>query len=356
MEAQHGAHVAFDLFLVVGVDEEGERRAVGAGGRFDHMRHVLLAAGLIEEFELLAGELGVLLQVKVASVGNPLKLRPADREEVLDVAGAARIVAQLILLVDAKLEVVGADSKIGVPAEPLVAPELEPLVGLGRGYEELHLHLFKLARAEDEVAGRNLVAERLADLGNSERRLLARELQHVLEVDEDALRSLGAQIGGRAGILQRADRRLEHQVELACLRQLAVGAFAGVLRGLIWAVQLVEVIGAEALAAVLAVNHRVAEAADVTARLPDARVLEDRRVESDHVIALRQQRTPPFAFDVGLQQHTVMAEVVGRAEAAVNLRGGEDEAAPLAERDDLVHCHCVFSHCPMLRGRRAAML
>ena len=40
-----------------------------------------------------------------------------------------------------------------------------------------------------------------------------------------------------------------------------------------------------------------------------------------------------------------MAVVVGRAEAAVDLRGREDEAAPPAERDDLVHRH---------DGRRAA--
>jgi hypothetical protein len=34
-----------------------------------------------------------------------------------------------------------------------------------------------------------------------------------------------------------------------------------------------------------------------------------------------------------------VAVVVGRADAAVDLRGGEDEAAPLAQRDDLVHRH-----------------
>ena len=44
-------------------------------------------------------------------------------------------------------------------------------------HEELHLHLLELARAEDEVAGGDLVAEGLADLGDAERRLLARELR-----------------------------------------------------------------------------------------------------------------------------------------------------------------------------------
>ena len=53
-------------------------------------------------------------------------------------------------------------------------PVLVPLlVGAGLD-EELHLHLLELAGAEDEVARRDLVAERLADLADAERRLLAR--------------------------------------------------------------------------------------------------------------------------------------------------------------------------------------
>src|SRR3712207_8568804 len=45
----------------------------------------------------------------------------------------------------------------------------------------------------------------------------------------------------------------------------------------------------------------------------------------------------PLALHVALEQHAVVAEVVGRAEAPVDLRAREDEAAPLAQRDDLVH-------------------
>ena len=43
VQLQHRALLARDLLLVVGVDEEGERRAVGAGGRLDHVRDVALA-------------------------------------------------------------------------------------------------------------------------------------------------------------------------------------------------------------------------------------------------------------------------------------------------------------------------
>src|SRR6476659_7679093 len=66
-------------------------------------------------------------------------------------------------------------------------------------------------------------------------------------------------------------------------------------------------------------------------------MLKDRRVERNDVVAFLQHRPPPLGFDVVLQQHAVVAVVVGRAKPAVNLRGGEDEAAPFAERDDLLH-------------------
>src|SRR5439155_18823901 len=102
--------------------------------------------------------------------------------------------------------------------------------------------------AEDEVARRYLVAERLAHLRDPERRLLARELQNVLEVDEDALRRLRAQVGDRAGLLHGADRGLEHQVEFARLRQIALVSFARVLGRFEPALKFVEVVGAKALA------------------------------------------------------------------------------------------------------------
>ena len=161
-------------------------------------------------------------QVEVAAVGDPLELGPAHREQVLDVGGRARVVRELVGAVLAQPQVVGADPELRVPAHPLVHPVLGATSSavVGRD-EELHLHLLELARAEDEVAGRDLVAERLADLGDAERRLLARELEHVLEVDEDALRGLRAQVDLGARLLDRAHVGLEHQVELARLGELA---------------------------------------------------------------------------------------------------------------------------------------
>jgi hypothetical protein len=62
--------------------------------------------------------------------------------------------------------------------------------------EELDFHLLELARAEREVARRDLVAETLADLRDAERHADARAVDDVLEVDEDALRRFRPEEGG----------------------------------------------------------------------------------------------------------------------------------------------------------------
>ena len=122
-----------------------------------------------------------------------------------------------------------------------------------------------------KLPGRDLVPERLADLRDPERRLAPRELGDVLEVDEDPLRRLGPEVDVDAGLLHRADARLEHEVELPRLGQVAVGRLAGPLARPLSA-RLApgrEVVGAEALLAEPAVDERVAEAADVAGDLPD---------------------------------------------------------------------------------------
>ena len=227
---------------------------------------------------------------------------------------------ELVGVVRAQPQVVGPDAEVHVPALALREPVLEPSLGVGGRHEELHLHLLELARAEDEVAGRDLVAERLADLGDPERGLLARELQHVLEVDEDALCGLRAQIGGGARFLDRADRRLEHQVEVARLGQRALVAFAGVHRRFASALELLQMVRAEALPARAAVDERVGEAFEVARGLPHARMLEDRGVDRHDVVALLQHRAPPLVLDVRLEQHPVVPVVVRGAHASVDLR------------------------------------
>src|SRR5205085_8763095 len=112
----------------------------------------------------------------------------------------------LRMLADADLAL--ADPVTPVPAQALVDPVAVPALGLVRRDEELHLHLLELTDAEEEVARRDLVPERLADLRDPERRLPAGDLQDILEVDEDSLGRLRAQERARGGVLDGADVRL----------------------------------------------------------------------------------------------------------------------------------------------------
>src|SRR5439155_5359456 len=228
----------------------------------DHVRRVALAL-LADVLELRARVLGVLGEIEVAPVGDALELLPPDRIEVLDVARPARVVRALGLVVLADAQLAAAEAEVEVPLEPLLDPVPVPLLGLVRRHEVLHLHLLELAHAEEEVARGDLVAERLTDLRDAERRLAARYLEHVLEVDEDALCGLGPEVRSRAPVLHRAHLGLKHQVELARLGQIALGELAGPLARLAAAARVLEPVGAEAELAGAAVDERVAEAGDV---------------------------------------------------------------------------------------------
>jgi hypothetical protein len=63
----------------------------------------------------------------------------------------------------------------------------------------------------------------------------------------------------------------------------------------------VELVGVEAPLARPAIHHGVGEVVQVPARLPDAGVHQDRRVEPGHVAAAEYGVAPPQPFDVPLQ-------------------------------------------------------
>src|SRR4030066_80687 len=95
---------------------------------------------------------------------------PPPGEVVLAAAGGRRVVRQLIGAVGPEPQVLRVHPQLRVPPHPLRQPVLVPLGCLGRWAEELQLPLLELAGAEDELAGGDLVAEGLADLGDSEGR------------------------------------------------------------------------------------------------------------------------------------------------------------------------------------------
>src|SRR5262249_16718990 len=124
----------------------------------------------------------------------------------------------------------------------------------------------------------------------------------VLEVDEDALSSLRPEEGSGRVLTDRADVRLEHQVELSRLGEVAFAELAWMLRRAPPARALAELVGAVAELARPAVDERVGEPRDVAGRDPDLRVEDDRRVEADDVVALLDQRAAPLGLDVVVQQ------------------------------------------------------
>ena len=89
-------------------------------------------------------------------------------------AARLRVVRELVRLVRAHAQAVLGEAELAVERHALGEPVLEPLLALARVDEELELGLLELARAEREVARVDLVAERLADLRDPERDLLAR--------------------------------------------------------------------------------------------------------------------------------------------------------------------------------------
>src|SRR5258708_32062668 len=119
----------------------------------------------------------MVLKIEVRAVVNPLELVPPERKLVLDVVGVGGVVRQFVLSVLMPAHLLRPDPQALQPLEALGPPELEPFAFAARLHEELHFHLLELARAENEIARRDLVAKRLPDLRDAEGNLPARRLQ-----------------------------------------------------------------------------------------------------------------------------------------------------------------------------------
>ena len=87
----------------------------------------------------------------------------------------------------------------------------------------------------------------------------------------------------------------------------------------------------------LTVDERVGEIFDVARGLPGRRVMDDRGVEADNIVATVDKVLPPGLFDIILQLDAERAVVEEAVEAAVDIGGGEDEPAAFAQVDDGFH-------------------
>ena len=351
VEAEHGALLGDALgvgrlVLGVRVEQEHQHAPVGARGGLDDVGDVPLARVLLQVGEVLAGALLVLGEVVVGAVGDALELAPLRADEVepvLDVHRPGGVVRALLLRVLVQPEVVRVNAEAGPPVQALLNPVLVPVLVGARLDEELHLHLLELAGAEDEVARRDLVAKRLADLADAEGNLAPRGRQHVLVVDKDALRGLRPQVGQAGLVLDRAEVGAEQTVEVLGLGERAPVA-AVRARDVVQAARrdvavldlerLDQVVGPEPLVAGLALGQRVGERGDVAAGLPDLGGEDDRGVEADDVVALLHHVPPPLALDVVLQLHAERSVVPRGTQTTVDVTGRVDESTSLAQVDN----------------------
>ena len=268
-----------------------------------------------------------------------------------------------------ELEVLLLDAEAEKPILAEFLPIRKPLKVGARLAEELQLHLLELSDAEDEVSGSNLVTEGLADLTDAERHLHSRGSLHVQEIDEYALRRLGAEIQRADAVLGDALKGLEHQVELTNAREVRLAADGALdlvlldirlhfgvrprgdihLDAVLLIVVLDEVIRTVTRLAALAVHQGIGETAHVTRRDPHVGVHQDRAVETDVQVILGHELLPPSFLDIVFQLHAERAVVPSIRETAVDFAAGIYEAASLCESGEFVHSEFRHNMPPIYR-------
>ena len=137
----------------------------------------------------------------------------AERHLKLNITGSVSIVSELLVVVEAI--VFSTKTECLVPSHTRFLPLAEPFEFSAWFHEELHLHLFKFAHAEDELASYDFITESFTDLCNTERNLHATCLLHVEVVHENTLCGLRTEIDGRSTLRGRPHFGLKHEVELA---------------------------------------------------------------------------------------------------------------------------------------------
>ena len=354
-----------DILLVVSGAEEGQNDPVGAKRRLDDIGEIALVLDVVEIGQVLSGNRLMAAQVVVRPVCDAPELAPAEGEEILDIGRSLTVEGQFLGVVVPKAHFFFLDPEGLEPVAAEASPVLEPLEVAAGLAEELQLHLLELSGPEGEVSGRDLVPEGLSDLADAEGNLLAACPLYILEVYEDTLCRLGTEIYGILRILGHALEGLEHEVELADVREIvlaagragnvvvvdpldhlfigpAVGGSADIDAVFVGKV-LNELICPEALMAFLAVHQGVGKAAQVAGSLPGLGIHEDGAVDTHVVGRFRDEFLPPGALYIILELNADGPVIPGVRQPAVNLRARIYKAPVLAELDDFVHClfHCT---------------
>ena len=349
-----------DILLVISAAQECQRYTVGAQRRLDDIRKILPVLHIVKISHILAGHFLMSSQVIICSVRDAPKLAPAEREQELQVRGRLAVERKLFLLMIPGTHFIVLHAEGLQPVDAVLFPVCEPLQISIRLTEELELHLLELTRTECEVAGRDLISEGFADLGNAERHFLSGSSLDILEVYENTLRSLGTQINGILCVFRDALECLEHQVELTDVGKIMLAAGrAGDLMvpdeihhflrlpAIHGAFQLDaflsreifdQFVGTETLVAAAAVHQRIGKASKMSAGDPCLRVHKDGAVHAYVIGILLHEFLPPSAFYIILELHAQIAVIPCICKPAVNLGTGINKTSGLGQRYDLFHC------------------
>ncbi len=206
----------FHFLLKIGSRDHLEEHPVKADRCLHHIRHIrFIQIGIVIR-DLLARVFLMLRKVEIGTRMDPFHFLEPKREFIFHVHGSIGIMSQLFMNV--KTIVVVAKAKRPVPFHPDIPPGLKPSQLSAGFHEELHLHLLEFPHPEDELAGHDLIAERLADLGDPERDLHTPCFLNVQVVYENTLGRFGPEehLHGPVGSGTHLGR--EHQVELADFR------------------------------------------------------------------------------------------------------------------------------------------
>ena len=128
VQAQHGALLAADLVLVVGLAQQREHGPAEAGGGLDHVREVALAGLRVLPLELLAARTSACcVRSKLPRLATPSSSDQPIGYRYSTSLVSRRVVRQLVLLVRAQAQPLGRDAQPRVPVQALLAPVLVPL-------------------------------------------------------------------------------------------------------------------------------------------------------------------------------------------------------------------------------------
>ena len=197
--------------------------------------HTRLAVGakLHDQPFALTDELAfhVAAEVEVAAMGDALQFaefaRRQEGEGIFDVGRAARIMAQLFLMVIAQPQPFAGQAQIEIPADSGDRARTGTTRGEVCGWQKNSISICSNSR-ERKVKLRGVISLRkllpIWAMPNGMR--TRRTIEDVLEVDEDALGGFGAEKRGILFAAQGADDGLEHQVEFARRRSGCRASFA----------------------------------------------------------------------------------------------------------------------------------